>query len=222
MSDEGAAKLIEQCLQNPAKFIKAGSSYQLLNEFFDAADITKLQVLLTHVDYEVRKDAIWVLAELGDAGVPLLKVAVSLLPKADRFVHCYVLEVIAVCTVDGSYTNYIHVIEALENQDEVIQKLAMNLITNANINQLQVCLQYFQRHMGHTTGLEQLIDYENLEKDMVISLLNSPETLLRKYGAIIAKKLFHKHPEFLNLALGGDDSTIRLFAKEALEDFEED
>lgn len=49
-------------------------------------------------------------------------------------------------------------------------------------------------------------------------LLGSPEALLRRYGAIAAKRLYKRIPDLLLSAAKSADADIHRFATEAIED----
>lgn len=214
-------KLIGELLATPEKFYKQGKAYQLLQEYFNGMSIDTLRPLLRHSDKHVRAAAVFVASELGDKVNRLIDEMVLLLGDPDPSIQWDALESVMVCSTGDSIEHFFFVIKELENNHDSICRLAMRLVSNAHLSQLEtgfkLNLTFGLSDKLHRQGLLALLKGESITESEITAMLKNAEPLIRKYGAIAAKRLFSTHPHFLELASTNVDSDISRFSAEALD-----
>lgn len=212
--------LISELLADPARFNEQGRAYELLQEYFRGYPVETLRPLLAHDDKLVQRAAIWVVSELGEQGCNLLDDVVPLMDGDDRYIRYHALEIALVCAIGKSVDRFVHVARALQSDDEVIRVLAMRLIANADQSQLEACSRLAEAtgclDETHRRGLEQLSRCSSLNRNDVLSMIIAAHSLIRRYGAIAAKRLFKKFPELIADAAKSSDPDVSRFAKESL------
>jgi len=225
MDKEKGEKLIAELLHNPPKFAKQGKANTLLQEYFKGFDIETLRPLLQSADKYVQSAAIFVVSELGKDAAPLIEDVIPLLNSDNTRIKYDALESILVCTLTDNVEKFVHVIGAMEDENEVIRCRAMELIANANYNQMQTAIKVFSRSPDNNSqlnvqGLALLLGNEIATPEKVIQMLKSEHLVARQYGAILAKKMFRRFPDLIKTALEIEDSDIQTFARHAIEDAE--
>ena len=93
------------------------------------------------------------------------------------------------------------------------------MVSNASEKQIRKAIHVFSRKEDlnneiHFQCLQRLLEIESNDPDKVIEMLHSEFPLIRKYGAILAKKLFKVYPDLLKEALVNDDADIQVIVKE--------
>jgi HEAT repeat protein len=216
-----ADQLILSLLSDPSAFTDKGSAYSLLQEYFAGYPIDTLRPLLRHEDALVQRAAVWVASELGAQAGPLLGDVLPLLRSEDRYLAYYALEVVAVCAT-GEQTPYLtEVLAKLESEDPVLRVLAMRLIGNTDDESLRTTLGVLQGRSAserHRAGLALLLsDGQEKWKRTVMELLKDEEPLLRKYGAIMARRALAEAPELIQEAATSEDEDVRSYAEEVID-----
>jgi hypothetical protein len=203
-------RLIREMLSDPARF----NGNELLKEYFAGFPLETLRPLLASADRMVRRVAVWIASELGKEARPLIHEAVSLVHDPERYIRAYALDIIAVCSLAEDADKYVHVVRSLEDGDEVIRVQAMFLMSNAYASQLQTAAQSFgvagPSDKLHKKWLSQLAA-ERLNAGAISSMIDSPEPLLRRYGAIAAWRCHDRLPELVSHLALSTDSDIRKF-----------
>jgi hypothetical protein len=193
MTDSLGLELINELNKNPVKFEQQGKSYDLLQQYFSGFSIETLRPLLNNCDYSIKRVAIWIASELGSNGSLLVNDILPLINESDRHIKYHVLEIIAMCAIDKNLNLFIHIVQNLESDDNVIRTLSMRLLSNANESQLNACVKYFHTKRAynklHIEGLSYLLKIDQLYPEQVMTLINNNDALTRKYGIIAAKKL---------------------------------
>lgn len=220
MSDKGK-KLIGSLLSDPAEFTDKGLAYSLLQEFFDGHPLDTLRPLLRHADTLVRRAAVWVASEIGEKAHSLLEDVLPLLRSGDRYLAYHALEFVAVCAI-GQRASYLReVVFGLESDDEVLRVLAMRLIGNTDDGSLRVVLEEMDNNASgqlHRDGLTLLIGIRREDRKRVVSeLLGREERLLRRYGAILARRALPEQPELIKEVAKSGDGDVRRYASEAID-----
>lgn len=221
MRKSKALQLVNELYDNSSKFYDNGNSYQLLQEYFNGYPIDTLIPLLSHKDPWIKRVAVWIVSELGIKGFSLIDDVIPLLYDDDRYVIYHALEIITVCSVRENIKNFPIVVPFIESNDDVIRILAMRLISNADSEQLQAGMVFFDSkdssHQLHYEGLLKLLDFNQLTHKEVFFMINNREPLIRKYGIMVAKKLFKKFPNLIIDAMSNTDPDISTFSKEVIE-----
>ena len=187
-----ASDLIRELFHSPKLFASRGKSYQLLQEYFGGHSLQTILPLIASDSVEVRRVAVFIVSELGSAATPLLQEVLKLENDEDRYINYHFLEIIMVCG-DGNFASaFVHVVKSLVSDDEIIRGLAMRLVFNASLTQLEgayeECNRQPVKNIEHLNGLSVLLNGENIEVKQIIELLIDPTPLAKKYGAIAARK----------------------------------
>lgn len=204
-------KLIDELLAEPGRFFERGRAYQLLQTYFEDPKVDSLRPLLRHVDPMVQRAAVFVASELGAAGRQLLDDVLPLASTEDRYLRYHALEVLAVCA-DGDYADrFLPVIRALESNDDAVRRLAMRLMANADISQVQrgLGLMRVSADEVHAEGLRLLLQGKRAQNRSIAAMLDNRNPLLRRYGAIAAKQRAQQSPELIEKAEASEDADVR-------------
>lgn len=209
--------LIDSLVADSARFNDSGSAYDLLQEYFHGLPIATLSPLLRSSDLSVVKAAVWVLSELGKYAGDLMYDAIPLLELNDRYIKYHVLEAVAVCSVGNRTDQYRHVVFAMEDHDEVVAALAMRLVSRATEEQIHSSKDFFCNQAGaskmHCEGLSLLGDNDSMNYDTVSGLLSNSDSVVRKYGAILAAKTYKENQQLFDFVIENDDPCIRYFGE---------
>ena len=151
-------------------------------------------------------------SELGDKAKILVREITPLVRGLDPHTQWCALESIMVCSYGEDAGAFAAVLQALEDELDSIRQLAMRLISNASLEQLEAglkeCLKLGLNGEVHAKGLGGLLS----EKvDVISHMINDPDLLMNKYGAISAKRMFQLHPQLLERASGHPDPDVRRF-----------
>lgn len=214
-------QLIRELLANPAKFYKFGRPYELLQKYFYGLPVDTLRPLLMHEDANVRKAAIFIASELGEKAKNLIEEVGLLINDPDPKIQWDALESVMVCST-GDYLNKFYlIIIQLESHNDSIRRLAMRLVSNADLSQLKMAYELSaasgHSNMLHNHGLSVLLRGNSINQSEIALMLSSQESLIRIYGAIAADRLFDDFPDVLEFAATSSDPDIRRFSLEALE-----
>ena len=219
MGDSLGERLIQEMLSNPAKFEEQGRAYELLQEYFCGFSLKTLHPLLTHQDKLVQRGAVWIASELGIKARSLIHDTVPLVYCGDRYIQFYALEVVIVCSVEEDVDEFVHVVRAMQNADEVIRIQAMYLMSNADSSQLEAGVRLLESSKDasdklHRQGLSSLLNQELLNAEEVEKMIDDEEPLIRKYGAMALKRLAPKFPELVIHAISSTDADVHKFFAE--------
>ena len=209
--------LIRELLDQPATFVEEGKAYQLLQEYIHGLQIETLRPLLKDSDIDVRRQAIWILSELGDKGCSLLDDVVPLARSDDRRSKYFALDVIATCAVGHKAGRYSSVVESLESEDDVIRARATQLIARASTHQIESVVRSGTIEDAlHLHHLQSLVDNESIAFMDAERMLSASQPVVRLYGAIVAWRLRHRYPGLIATAIKSDDADVRQFAMDCM------
>jgi hypothetical protein len=210
--------LITDLLDRPEEFHEQGRAYDLLQEYFAGLPVGTLRPLVRHENELVRRAAIWILSELGAGASSLLDEVVPLITSRDRYLAYHALEIAIVCAIGERVDRFAAITRGLEHDDEVIRVLTMRLLSNADQTQLEaghVQAATSGLAEAHRLGLERLSRQTSLEPDAVTGMLAAGDPLLRRYGAIAARRLMGRFPELMAAAAASPDADVGRFARES-------
>lgn len=211
-------QLIDDLLKNPESFRNDGRTYELLQEYYKGLPLNTLKKLLHHHSKPVRMSAVWIVSELGADGEGLIDDMITLLDENDRYIKYHVIESIGVCAFGKNADKFINLLINMESEDEVIRNLVLRIISNTDVPQLFEILDSLKTSKvvknEHIEGISLLCKVDTLDKNIVRKMLKSDNSLTRKYGIILSKKMCKKHPELISEALSNDDADIVRFAIE--------
>lgn len=207
-------ELTAALLEDPARFNQRGDAYQLLQEYFRDLPVEDLRALLRNVDPQVQRAAIWLASELGSQAAGVLEEAVALTQSSDLYIAYHALETVGVCAEQSSADASVYVLQSMAHQESAIRRLAMRLLGNFDISFLENLASKslpLENAEDHARGLGALVQEE---PRFIAPLLESESALLRKYGGILARRVFEVDPTPIMEAMEHDDSDVRSFAEE--------
>ncbi|MES2789348.1 MAG: hypothetical protein V4719_06980 [Planctomycetota bacterium] len=216
-----ALQLIRELLSDPVDFENRGRGNELLQFYGDGISLDSLLPLLSHHHVSVRGTAMFVAAELGVRGRPLVDAIAPLVDDSDSHIAWDAMESIFLCTTDTFMERFVVVVKQLGNSSRPLRHLAMRLISKADLAQLlgarSRCEELGEDALVHAKCLQILIDSESGEGRNVREMLDSNIELVRLYGAIAANRLYRMHPELLEYAASNSNQDVGMFATEALD-----
>ena len=213
-------ELIRELLADPLEFNERGSAYGLLQAYFAGFPVETLRPLLRSGDPLIQRAAVFVASELGDQARPLVDDVIPLMESGDRYLQYNAMEITAVCCDGEQAGKFAHVVLQLGNDDPVLRVLAMRLMSKADVAQLAAAGQRLACgkgvHSAHEIGLRALTAEDNADSGVVAQMIHASEPLLRRYGAIVAKRLLRKLPVFMNEVASSDDPDLQAFNRDTL------
>ena len=214
--------LINDLLRDSKSFSAKGRSYDLLQHYFHGLKLETLRPLLSNGDQLVRSSAVWIASELGAAAGDLVVDVVPLIYEQNRSIAFYALEVVAVCATGEHAALFTHVVQALDHEDEAMRRLAMRMVADVNDPQLRAFTATLQGaaalRESHKEGLLALLNIHAISAAQVSQMLAANDPILKRYGAMCARRLVKRLPELISAAASLVDSDISRFASETIED----
>lgn len=220
-----ATELINELLQNPERFDQEqingiSKGYCLLQHFFRGHAVETLRPLLKHNNPIVRRIAAFIAVEITISSAPLIEVVVPLIRDPDGYIAQDAIDCVFLCSAAGLEVHFLHIVRELESDRDRMNLVAMHLVSHANSRQLDAALQDTDR-LGlsaplHRQGLAVLLK-EELSEEAILTMVANSNPLLRKYGAIAAKRHCERWPDSFSALMSSEDEDIRKFGTEALE-----
>jgi len=208
-------KLIDELKSNPLKCGEEGKTYELLQMYFSGFPLNTLYPLLSHEDSIVRRGAIWIVSELGIEGQKFLDDALKLIYDEDGHTRSYAFDVIVACSEGDRLDEFFKIIPFLEN--ETTKFIIMRLLSNVPDDKLRRASEYFGEKNSynklHKEGLLLLSEIRKLSYEQILSMVDSSESLTRKYGMIAIQKLVCVLEQFVYKSMESTDPDISEFSK---------
>ncbi|MGF1507934.1 MAG: hypothetical protein ACFB9M_00375 [Myxococcota bacterium] len=187
-------RLISQLLEDPSYFKEKGLAYQLLSEVFAGHPLDDIRRLLLSSVPLVQHAGAFVASELGAESVRLLDELIPLARSADIYVRYNALEAIAVATATDKQEEFVHVLLALNDDDERVRRMAMRVASRVSSVQLLAAERGFL-HIAmdagergeHLEGLH-MLNGDGWYEHAQTYLLAGTSDLLRQYAAIAFKR----------------------------------
>lgn len=213
--------LQRRLLENPEQFQARGGGNALLKEHFDGAPLDLLRPLLRHSNVSVRGTAMFVANELGVTATELIEDVIPLVNDSDARTQYDALECVTLCS-DGQHADkFIYVLRKLENSNPLICSETMRLVSKASPSQIEAGVQLVDKlqpnRAAHERGLIVLANWTEVSRVEIIGLLNDSDDVIKKYGAIIAKRRIDQSPELIQHAAKSGNEVVSRFAREAIE-----
>lgn len=185
---EKAYKLIEDLKEDPFRFYKNKQSNSLLLEFYRGFPKDSLRPLLRSENQIIKREAIWIVSELGVDGEVLLDEIIPLLNDDDSYIVAYASEIVALCA--RNIDEFIMVFKCLEHPDDSVKHSVINLIINMSDKQLEWAYDYFKskKDINHSKGILALLNYKFVTNEQIDLMIESKEDVISQYGIIISKK----------------------------------
>lgn len=211
MSESEAVALLEELLKNPTEFNERGRAYALLQEYFAGFPVETLRPLLRSEDGSIQRSAAFIVSELGVKGEALIAELPPLLVASDVHVVWYAMESLAVCSKGANAEKFGDVILMMESPREPIRRLAMRLMTRVQEEQLDAARRLFERQDArslHAEMLRVVLEREPAEA-CIASMINDPDPITRRYGAIAAKRNSLRFPGLIAAMRSSGDEDVR-------------
>jgi hypothetical protein len=135
---------------------------------------------------------------------------VPLTTSQDAHTAWYAIETLTVCCIGEQASEFAHVVQALESNHVGLRRLAMRMTCSSDVLQLRAAQRHFEGSSPqsmHAAGLA-LLTSETVKPEEVASLLRDLDPLLRRYGAIAAKRFGQRYPQLLTELGSSDDSDV--------------
>ena len=212
-------QLIEELMVDSVGFTEQGKAYELLQEYFGGMSLESMLPLLCNSDRLVRRAGIWMASELARDACSLIHDVIPLTTDNDQYIRYHAFESVMLCSVGPNVAEFVHVVKGLEDKDDKIRAHVMFLISNANSLQIETVCQSYER-LGrsgphHKTGLT-LLSMTSLEPGKVLTMINDNEPLIRRYGAVAARRLVRLCPDLIEGAILTSDTDIRKYLQKIL------
>jgi len=223
MHDHSGERLLSDLLADPHRFDDSGTAYALLQFYFDSRlPLETLRPLLRSDNAHVKRSAAFIVSELGSQARSLVDDVIPLLSSPDRHTRWYAMESLSVCCTGEQAKLFSLVVRMLECDDAALRSLAMRLVSNADVSQLEAALQAFQgasaaHDRAHESGLRVLVKGAQLQPPAISAMMHEANALIRRYGVIAAKRLIRQCPHLIEEARDNDDADLRKFYQDAIE-----
>lgn len=212
--------LIEKLKKDP-EFRKAGRGYQLLEAYFDGLSTETLHDLLCCEDKYIIELALWIITELARA-VPrdFLEEAASLMNGEDPAIYFYSSEIIARYGRHKYMDDFMRIFMFFEHPNAHIRRLSMCRISQLSDSRLKEAYAYSVSNKilgdSHEKGLVSLMHINTLTVSDIRTMLNSDDSITRKYGVMIAAKVYEKYPELIRESVKSEDADVQDYSKTEL------
>lgn len=221
MNETRAKTLLDNLKNDSEKFYNDGKSYELLQEYFKGFSKDTLRTLFHSKDKWARRVAIWITSELAAEGSDLLEDVLAQINDDDEYICSYALEIIANCAHDEHIKAFVNVFFLLDASNQKTKMSVMNIISNLPISRINEAFIYIKSmdnyDISHKQGLLSLINLNSLTHSDITLMIENENPIIRKYGTIIAKKLYKKYPQIINDATHNQDFDVRRFSEQVIE-----
>ncbi|XXT17244.1 hypothetical protein WME94_44165 [Sorangium sp. So ce429] len=215
MQNGAEEQLIDDLLTDPQRFDEDGRAYALLQRYFAGLPLDTLRPLLRSDNVFVQRTASFIASELGSKISSVIDDVVPLVNSSDMHVQWYAMEALTVCARGEHVEKFAHVVEMLENPESPLRRLAMRLVANAELPQLEAARRHFefagQRHGKHQQGLLALIAGNRIGPAVIVAMLGDGDALVRRYGAIAARRLMREYPDLISHVRSTEDPELHNF-----------
>jgi hypothetical protein len=214
-----AAELIRRLLATPDEPDHEALANELLYEYGSGHPLETLRPLLRSPHPEVVGVAMFVVSELGSSAAPLLNDVTKLLPHPDVGIRFDVIDSILTCASASDGDKIASVALLLGDPDRRIRWKAMEFLSLASGEQLQAAVKHFQDHKEDIKNIENLkwVDSESASNVADVErMMESADSLCRKYGVIAATRVARQSKQPLLRGLSSEDADIRHFAESML------
>ena len=218
MDETIGLSLIEDLKNESEKFYDEGKSYLLLQEYYKGLPKDTLRPLFYCEDKWIRRVAIWITAELGTEGGHLLEEVIMLMNEDDydNYVLGYAIEIVTNCARNKNIHHFARAFLFLEYTDQVIRLSAMSTISALSRERIHEVYVYMANNIdyaNYVTGLLSLLNSDTISSSEINRMIDDNNAIVRKYGIIIAKKLYKKYPRIIIEAVNNQDSDVKEFSK---------
>ena len=222
MNKSNGLRLIEKLKKDPDKFRKEGGGYQLLEEYFHGLSTETLHDLLCYEDKCIRELSLWIISELGEeTAEDFLEEVASQMKNGDPAIYFHSSEIVACYGTDKYMDDFMRIFGFFEHSNAKIRGLSMYRISQLNDSRIKEAYAYSVNNKilsdSHEKGLLSLIHINTLTASDITAMLNSNDSIIRKYGVIAASKVYEKYPELIRESVNSEDSDVQEYSKSELQ-----
>jgi hypothetical protein len=210
-----AEELTERLLADPRSSLAGVWMNDLLTEFHRGYPPGNLRPLLLNDDTEVAKAGAWIASELGEKGKVLLDDVSSLLQHPDSRVRFSVIDCILLWADPSKGPELTSVVNLIEDPESRVRWRVMEFLSRATREQLAASLLYLETtnpQSKNIKGLRLLLGPGAENPQEAMAALHDQDELIRKYGAVLARRVAKINKDPLLYAASIDDADVKDFA----------
>lgn len=217
MDETNGLRLIEKLKQDPENFRKERRGYQLLEAYFNGLSTDTLHDLLRYEDKYIRELTLWIISELGETTAKdFLEEAAIQMNDDNPAIYYRSSEIVACYGTDKYMDDFMRVFAFFEHSNAKIRDLSMFIISGLS-ERLKEAYAYSVsgKILGdsHEKGLLSLIHINTLTASDITAMLNSDDSIIRKYGVIAAGKVYEKYPDIIQESVNSEDLDVQEYSK---------
>ena len=218
MDETNGLRIIEILKKDKEKFRKEVGGYQLLQEYFNGLSKETLHDLLSYEDKDIRALALWIISELGEeAAKDFLEEAASQMNDDDPAIYRWSSEIVAWYGTGKYMDDFMKIFVFFEHSNAKIRMVSMFRISELTDSRIKEAYAYSVGNKmlsgSHEKGLLSLMHINTLTASDITAMLNSDDSVIRKYGVIAASKVYEKYPEIINKSVTSEDLDVQDYAK---------
>jgi hypothetical protein len=218
-SGDRAGKLMRAVASNPEARSAGVMMNDLLAEFHRGYPVTNLRELLRSPNERLVIIGAWLASELGAKGRPLLGDIRALLHHRERKVRFSALDCVLAWAEPVNGTELASAVTLVEDTDPGVRWKALDFLSRTTIEQLRGALSYIKGNVPqspHIRGLDWLLSGGASACNGIVTMLQSPDALMRKYAVVGARKAAATDLQPLQYAASTDDPDVKEFARTSL------
>ena len=212
---ERAEELTERLVADPRSSLAGAMMNDLLAEFHRGYPLENLRSLLQNDNTDVVKAGAWIASELGETGKPMLNDVSPLLQHADSRVRFSVIDCILLWADPSKGRELASVVNLIDDPESRVRWKVMEFLSRASREQLAAALQYLEMtnpQSKNIRGLRLLLGSSAETPKEATAALRDQDELMRKYGAVLARRVAGIDKEPLLYAASIDDADVKDFA----------
>jgi hypothetical protein len=210
-----AEELTERLAADPRAPLAGVWMNDLLAEFHRGYPLENLRPLLLSDNTEVVKAGAWIASELGEKGKPLLNDVSPLLQHPDSRVRFSVIDCILLWADPSKGPELASVVDLIDDPESRVRWKVMEFLSRATREQLAAALSYLERtnpQSKNIRGLRLLLGSGAQNPKEATAALHDQDELMRKHGAVLARRLVEIDKDPLLYAASIDDLDVKDFA----------
>jgi hypothetical protein len=212
--------MVEMLFRNPDLCNDEDVASDLLEHFQRGYPIENLRRFLASDNPKIVETGCFIASELGVRAAPLLLDIARLLHHVDPVVRYQAIDSMLVNGSGAQGREMAIVVRMLEAFEEPIRRKVMNFLWRASPAQILGALQYFEETQPmspHVSGLRWLMDSTAFDADRIASALESTDSLVLRYAAVVAARIANSDIRPLRGLASSKDKELALFAKDTLD-----
>jgi hypothetical protein len=214
-----AEELADRLVADPRSSLAGVWMNDLLAEFHRGYPLENLRPLLLNDNTEIAKAGAWIASELGEKGEPLLNDVSPLLQHPDSRVRFSVIDCILLWADPSKGPELASVANLIGDPESRVRWKVMEFLSRATREQLAAALSYLETtnpQSKNIRGLRLLLGSGAQNPKDATAALNDQDVVMRKYGAVLARRTAGINKEALLYAASIDDVDVKDFADSSI------